>query len=486
MNPGFRWPALSDLRAGAAAVRAQGEHYAEWARQRIAAVDPTINAFVPNTVVARRDGDRPNPDGPLDGVPLAVKDNIAVAGLPLTCASRSLFGHVTPFDATVVARLRAAGAVVVGKTNLDEFGMGSSTETSPFGTTRNPWNVAHVAGGSSGGSAAAVAAGLVPVALGTDTGGSVRQPAAFCGIVGFKPSYGAISRFGLVAYGSSLDQAGFLGTRVDDVKELYLTTRGPDGRDHSACPPAPWAPPPQLRVGVATRYLDDPYLTLASRDAMRAAIDTLRANGIVTVDVDVPFLDDRVIAAYYVTACAEASSNLARYDGIRYGRRDVERAASVEALVTGTRQLLGEEVTLRLLLGTFVLRAGHYDRYYGRAQQVRAAVAAGFRRIFDGVDALLMPTTTGTAFEIGAFADDPLKMKLEDLFTVPANLAGLPAVALPIGLHDGLPTSVQLLSARFADEAVLAVANVLERAVGFDPSRCPAAAMGPSFGESRG
>lgn len=486
MRAGLRWPALTGLGESVRAGRASTSAWVARSRERIAALDGGINAMVPGTVAlaeaAAGDGATDAPPADLPGVPLAVKDNIAVRGLPLTCGSRALEGFVPSYEATVVERLRRSGAVVVGKTNLDEFGMGSSTETSVYGPTRNPWDPSRVAGGSSGGSAAAVAAAMVPAAIGTDTGGSVRQPAAFCGVVGFKPSYGTVSRHGLVAYGSSLDQAGFLATRVGDVAELFRLSRGPDGLDDTVRAPREPAAPAALRVGLARSYLEEPRLDRTARQALTAAADALRDEGVEVVVLDLPFLDDRVIAAYYVTACAEASSNLARFDGIRYGRRAGAPAYDVGSLVTGSRELLGEEVTLRLLLGTFVLRSGHYERYYGRAQAVRASITAGFAGVFGRVDAVLGPTVTGPAFQVGQYADDALTMKLGDMFTVPANLAGLPAVALPAGVEAGLPTSVQLTGARFGDAALLQAAAALERRLRFDPATCPAAMAGPSAG----
>jgi len=458
-----RWPALAEIaRTGSEAVEAS--------RRRIDALDDELGTVLWRSGAAA------------EGVPVLVKDNIAVAGLPLTCGSKILEAYVAPYDATVVERLRAAGYAVVGKSNMDEFAMGSSTEMSAYRPCRNPWDTTRVPGGSSGGSAAAVAAGLVPVALGSDTGGSGRQPAAFCGVIGFKPSYGRVSRYGLVAYGSSLDQIGVLATRVADAREVIGVIAGPDGRDETLVSGEEGSGKRPTRVGVVVEYGDHPAVEPAIRSAVARAVEACRAKGFEVVEVSLPCLDETVIPAYYLTATAEAGSNLARYDGVRYGSRGAAEAETQDELVRGTRALFGAEVKLRILLGTFVLRAGHYDQYYGRAQAARRRIAAGLAGAFEGVDVLLTPTAPTRAFGVGELVDDPVAMKLADLFTVTANLAGLPALSLPVGVDGGLPTAVQVMGPRFGDEAVLEVAEALESELAFPYEQCPAMGRGPAVG----
>jgi aspartyl-tRNA(Asn)/glutamyl-tRNA(Gln) amidotransferase subunit A len=408
--------------------------------------------------------------GALAGVPVAVKDNLCTLDQPTTCASRMLDGFRSPYEATVVRRLREAGGVVVGKTNLDEFAMGSSTEHSAFGPTFNPHDRERVPGGSSGGSAAAVAAGMVPVALGSDTGGSVRQPAAFCGVVGLKPSYGRVSRYGLVAFASSLDQVGTFGRDVTDAALLLQVISGPDPLDSTTAD----RPVPDLMdaatgglegmvVGLPREYFP-PELDAGIRARCEAAMTAMRDAGAVLRDVSLPHTRF-ALASYYVIATAEASSNLARYDGVRYGVRAAD-ARSPDELVRATRNAFGREVQRRIMLGTYVLSAGYYDRYYARAQVVRRRIADDLARVFDeGVDVLFTPTTPTPAFRLGERTGDPMQMYLADVFTATANLAMVPAASVPIGETDGLPVGGQLLAARWAEDTLVRAAAGLERAL---------------------
>ncbi len=413
--------------------------------------------------------------GPLSGVPFGVKDNIAVRGFPLSCGSRILDGFRSPYTATAVARLQAAGGVVAGKTNLDEFGMGSSTESSAFHPTHNPWDLTRVPGGSSGGSAAAVAAGLVAFALGSDTGGSVRQPASFCGVYGLKPTYGAVSRFGLVAYASSLDVIGVCARTVAAARQAFEIMRGIDPMDQSSlewtprgAQGRPGARGGQLRVGVPAECVGA-GLHADVRAALEQTKGRLASLGHALVDVSLPTLQ-HVVASYYVIATAEASANLARFDGVRYGRR-AEGAENPEQLVVSSRsQGFGDEVKLRILLGTYVLRSGFQDQYYLRAQRVRTAIRRDFARVFDGADLVLLPVYPVPPFAPGSSEADPFAQKLADVFTCTANLAGLPALAFPASLEHGLPIGMQLLAPAFAEEQLFEVCAALE---GLFPAPAP-------------
>jgi len=410
---------------------------------------------------------------PLAGVPVAVKDNIAIAGGPTTCGSRLLEPWVSPFDATAIVRLREAGAIIVGKTNLDEFAMGSSTENSAFGPSRNPHDPARVPGGSSGGSAVAVAAGCVPLALGSETGGSVRQPAAFCGVVGVKPTYGRVSRYGLVAFGSSLDQIGTLGGTVEDAALLLSVVAGSDPRDATSVP-APAADlasglddwdPAGARIGWPVEHFGA-GLDPAIRAACEAARDRLVDAGAEVVEVALPH-SPYGIAVYYTVAIAEASSNLARYDGVRYGHR--APADDLSTMYLKTRAAFGAELKRRIMLGTYVLSAGYYQAFYGQGTAVRARIRGDFDRVFADVDALLGPTTPTPAFEIGEKADDPLAMYLNDIYTVSANLAGIPAVSIPWGRtpaspgRPALPIGIQLTGPELSERRLFRIARHLER-----------------------
>jgi aspartyl-tRNA(Asn)/glutamyl-tRNA(Gln) amidotransferase subunit A len=410
-----------------------------------------------------------DPPVPLAGVPVAVKDNLSTVDFTTTCGSRLLEGYRPPFDATAVRRLCAAGAVVVGKTNLDEFAMGSSTEHSAFGPTRNPRDRERVPGGSSGGSAAAVAAGIVPLALGTDTGGSVRQPAAFCGVVGFKPTYGLVSRYGLVAVASSLDAVGAFGRTVGDAALLLEAIAGHDPLDGTS--PARDVPDlaaalgrdiAGVTIGIPGEYFpasSHPGVDSACRDAIRR----LEALGAKTREVSLPHTA-HALAAYHVISSAEASSNLARYDGARFGTRPAG-ARTLDGVYEATRALFGREARRRILLGAFVLSAGHVGEQYEAARRVRALVARDFAAAFaDGVDALFTPTTPTPAFRLGEITD-PVAMYASDAFTVAASLAGLPAISLPVGSAGGLPVGGQLIGPAWSETRLARIADALERAL---------------------
>ena len=413
----------------------------------------------------------PRDGGRLVGVPIAVKDNLATKEFPTTCGSKILEGYRSPYEATVVRRLKEAGAVIVGKTNLDEFAMGSSTENSAYGPVRNPHDRARVPGGSSGGSAAAVAAGIVPGALGSDTGGSVRQPASFCGVVGVKPTYGRVSRYGLVAFASSLDQVGMFGITVADAVELLQVVAGHDPRDSTSVDrPVPDffeerdAGAEGLVVGVPSEYFGD-ALEAGVQARCQAALDALEANGAQIREVSLPNTVYS-LAAYYVIANAEASSNLARFDGVRYGVRD-SAGEDLGEMYERTRTAgFGREVKRRILLGTFALTAGYHDQYYGRAQSARSLVSADFETVFGGgVDVLFTPTSPTVAFPVGERVQNPLQMYLADVFTVTANLAGLPAVSVPLGVSEGLPVGGQLIAPKWGETTLFRAAFALESAM---------------------
>jgi aspartyl-tRNA(Asn)/glutamyl-tRNA(Gln) amidotransferase subunit A len=446
------------------------------ALQRIESHDSRLHAF--NTITAERALQRAQVidanrnrwlDRPLVGVPVALKDNLCTAGVRTTASSRILETFVPPYDATAVERLEAAGAVVVGKTNCDEFAMGSSTENSAFGPTRNPWAADRIPGGSSGGSAVAVATAMATVALGSDTGGSIRQPAALCGIVGLKPTYGRVSRYGLLAFGSSLDQIGPLARSVEDAAITLTAIAGPDRRDATSVP----EPVPDYsasltgdvrgaRIGVPRRLLSHGVHPDVS-NAMTAALETLVARGASLVDVDLPTAG-AAIPVYYLVATAEASSNLARYDGVRYGFRATGTDDLLTMYARTRARGFGPEVKRRIVLGTYVLSAGYYDAYYLKAQQVRTLIRRDYEEAFTRVDVVAMPTTPTAAFRIGERVDDPLQMYLGDVFTVSANLAGLPAVSVPCGFTpERLPIGLQLTGRMFDEATLLRIADAYER-----------------------
>jgi aspartyl-tRNA(Asn)/glutamyl-tRNA(Gln) amidotransferase subunit A len=444
---------------------------------RAAALEPRLNAFVGLRAEAARreaaESDARRAGGParslLDGIPIALKDNIAQAGEPCGCASRILAGYVSPYDATLVERLRAAGAIVVGRTNMDEFAMGSSTEHSCHGPTRNPWDLARSPGGSSGGSAAAVAAGIVPLAFGSDTGGSIRQPASFTGIVGLKPGYGRVSRYGLVAFASSLDQLGPLARSAEDCAAALDAVSGHDPRDSTSlqgpptrCREALGRDVAGLAVGLPREALAgagcDPEVSRAVEEGARE----LEKAGATLREVSLPHTR-YAVATYYLICTAEASSNLARFDGVRYGRRAESAAGLTEMYERSRSEGFGREVKRRILLGTYVLSAGYYDAYYRKAQQVRALLRRELEEALASCDALLLPTAPETAFPLGERTADPLRMYLSDVYTVSANLTGAPALSLPCGFAGGLPVGMQLVGRSLGEATLLRLADAFQR-----------------------
>lgn len=423
--------------------------------------------------------------GPLDGVPVALKDLIVDEGEPCTCASRILEGFVAPYPGTAAARLRGAGAVVIGRTNMDEFAMGSSTEHSRYGPARNPWDPRRTPGGSSGGSAAAVAAGVVPIALGSDTGGSIRQPASLCGVVGCKPTYGRVSRYGLVAFASSLEQIGPFARSAADCAVVLEAIAGHDPRDSTSLPePAPrlvealTGEVSGLVIGLPKEFFARDGVAPAVLERVEAAVAELERAGARTREVSLPHAR-YAIATYYLVATAEASSNLARYDGVRFGRR--AEAATLGEMYRRTRsEGFGAEVKRRILLGTYVLSAGYYDAYYRKAMQVRTLLRRDFDEAFAGCDLIAGPTTPELAFPIGEKTGDPLRMYLSDVYTVSANLAGIPGVSVPCGFAEGLPVGLQLLGRPLDEATLLRVADAYQRRSDWhartpDPARWEAA-----------
>jgi aspartyl-tRNA(Asn)/glutamyl-tRNA(Gln) amidotransferase subunit A len=464
--------AILELTAAAAAERVRAgelspaelfEAYRERAR------GDELNAFL---WVAEDAGEPPAPDAPLAGVPVAVKDLFCVEDVPSAAASRIIEGYRPPYSATVVSKLREAGAPVLGKTNQDEFAMGSSNENSGFGPVLNPWDRTRVPGGSSGGSAAAVAAGMAPWAIGTDTGGSIRQPAALCGIVGLKPTYGACSRYGMIAFASSLDQAGPLARNVTDAALLFRHMVGRDRCDSTSLGlPEDVALPSAerlegLRFGLPTDLTGGEGVEPGVREVLDRTLALVEELGGTVEEIALPHAAHG-IAAYYVIAPAEASANLARYDGVRYGPRAGD--GDLLSLYEETRaQGFGEEVKRRIMLGTYALSSGYYEAYYGQAQRVRTKIADDFRAAFERVDFVITPTSPTVAFPIGARAGDPLAMYMSDYFTVPMPLAGIPAISIPGGLSDGLPVGIQLAGPAFSENRIFEAAFALERSIGFE------------------
>jgi aspartyl-tRNA(Asn)/glutamyl-tRNA(Gln) amidotransferase subunit A len=467
------------LRELAAGLRAKEFSAVELARHflaRIEAHDRKLNSFVTvcgdsalaeaaaaDARLARGEG------GPLTGIPLAQKDIFCTQGVRTACGSRMLDKFVAPYDATIVARLKAAGTVMLGKCNMDEFAMGSSNETSWYGPVKNPWDLARVPGGSSGGSVAAVAAGLAPVATGTDTGGSIRQPAALTNLTGIKPTYGRVSRYGMIAFASSLDQAGVLARSAEDCAQVLAAMAGFDPLDSTSVDrPVPdyaaglGAPVKGLRVGLPKEYFAD-GLEAGTRDCVMAAVKVLESLGAVVSEVSLPN-SPLSVPTYYVVAPAEASSNLARFDGVRYGHR-AEGVKTLEELYKRSRgEGFGAEVQRRIMIGTYVLSHGYYDAYYLKAQKVRRLICDDFKRAFETVDVVLGPTAQAPAFKLGDKTSDPVAMYLNDIYTIAANLAGIPALSMPGGFVNGLPVGVQLMGNYFDEQRLLAVAHQYQQA----------------------
>ncbi len=466
------------IRDAIAAGRLSAAEACRNALDRIGAVNPALNAF--NLVDADRAMERAqeidrrraagDTVGPLAGVPIALKDNIDVRGMRTTASSRILEHFVAPFDSTVTQRLEAAGAVIIGKTNCDEFAMGSSNENSAFGPVHNPWKLDRIPGGSSGGSAAAVAARCLPLALGSDTGGSIRQPASCCGVVGLKPSYGRVSRYGLLAFASSLDQIGPFARTVSDAALALSVIAGPDPCDATA---ATEAVPDyaaaltgnvkDIRIGVPRAFVSE-GVDDEVRRAYDAALETLRGAGATLIDVELPHAK-YAVPVYYLVCTAEASSNLARYDGVKYGYRSPKAKDSLKEMYSRTRdEGFGPEVKRRIMLGTYVLSAGYYDAFYLKALQVRTLLRRDYDQAFERVDVVAMPTMPTPPFKLGEKTDDPLQMYLADVFTVSANLAGLPGISVPCGFsNDGLPIGFQLMGRMFDEATLLRVADAYER-----------------------
>ncbi|KRP36437.1 MAG: glutamyl-tRNA amidotransferase [Opitutaceae bacterium BACL24 MAG-120322-bin51] len=470
---------ISELAAMLAAGETTSLAITQAVIDRTAAVDGQVQAFLSSDAddalaQARASDERRaagNALGPLDGIPIGIKDTLAVKDQPLRCASKMLENYVSPFDATCIVKLREAGAVIWGRLNMDEFAMGSSTENSAYQTTANPWNLETIPGGSSGGSAAALAAGEAIATLGTDTGGSIRQPAALCGVVGMKPTYGLISRYGLVAFASSLDQVGPFARTVEDAALLMEAMLGKDPLDSTSI-----APQGDTNYAAALREQKGPWKLGVPREFfgegidpevkanIEQAIDWYKSQGCEIIDISLPH-SDLAVPVYYIVATAEASSNLARFDGVRYTHRS-EAAKDALSLFTKSRgEGFGDEVKRRIILGTYVLSSGYYDAYYLRAQKVRRLILGDFESAFEQVDAILTPTSPTPAFKRGERADDPLAMYLSDIYTISVNLAGLPAISVPSGFTEsGLPIGLQIIGKAFGEAEMFAVANAFEQA----------------------
>jgi len=469
---------ITELSAALASGKVTSVEITQAVIDRTAAVDGQVKAFLSydaeDALAQAKASDERRAAGqalgPLDGIPVGIKDTLAVKDQPLRCASKMLENYVSPFDATCIAKLREAGAVIWGRLNMDEFAMGSSTENSAYATTANPWNLETIPGGSSGGSAAALAAGEAIATLGTDTGGSIRQPAALCGVVGMKPSYGLISRYGLVAFASSLDQVGPFARTVEDAALLMQAMLGKDPLDSTSIEQAekpdyaaalkakkgPW------KLGVPREFFGegiDPEV----KANIEKAIDWYKSQGCEIVDISLPH-SDLAVPVYYIVATAEASSNLARFDGVRYTHRSKEANDALTLFTKSRGEGFGDEVKRRIILGTYVLSSGYYDAYYLRAQKVRRLILGDFEKAFEEVDAILTPTSPTPAFKRGERSDDPLAMYLSDIYTISVNLAGLPAISVPSGFTEsGLPIGLQVIGKPFGESEMFAVANAFEQ-----------------------
>ena len=473
---------LTQMQRGLARGEFSSRDLVRAALDEIARLDPSLHAFLhvdAEQALAQADAadqtltanyQLPITNYPLRGLPIAVKDVLTVANMPCTAGSKILEGFVPPYTATSVKKLQEAGAIVIGKTNTDEFAMGSSTENSAYGRTNNPWDLSRVPGGSSGGSAAAVAARLVPAALGTDTGGSVRQPASFCGVTGLKTTYGRVSRCGLIAFGSSLDTVGVLAQTAEDAALIFSAMAGHDPLDATSarvetlhCNVSTIATSLRgLRVGVPQEYFIE-GMQAEVEEKTRVAIQRMKSLGADVREISLPHTE-YALPVYYILAPAEASANLARFDGVRYGPR-AEADSLWEVFFKTRGERFGEETTRRIMIGTYALSAGYYDAYYGQAQKARTLITRDFERAFADVDVIATPTTPTTAFRAGAHADDPLAMYLEDVFTLPANLAGVPGISFPVGFDgQGLPIGLQLIAPRFREDVLLRAAHVYQQA----------------------
>ena len=468
---------LTQMKAGLERGEFSSRELVQSALEEIARLDSSLHAFLHvagDQALAKADEadqqPKANSQKPFAGIPIAVKDVLTVEGMPATAGSKILEGFMPPFTATSVKKLQEAGAIVIGKTNTDEFAMGSSTENSAYGRTMNPWDLTRVPGGSSGGSAAAVAARLVPAALGTDTGGSVRQPAAFCGVTGLKTTYGRVSRYGLIAFGSSLDTVGVLAQNAEDAALVFSAMAGHDPLDATSADveDVPVAEALHatslrgLRIGVPKEYFIS-GIQPEVQEKTRAAIEEMKRLGAEVREVSLPHTE-YALPVYYILAPAEASANLARFDGVRYGPRS-EAEAMWDVFYKTRGEKFGAEVTRRIMIGTYALSAGYYDAYYGQAQKARTLIARDFEAAFANVDMIAAPTTPSTAFVAGAHADDPMAMYLEDVFTLPANLAGVPGISFPVGFDDNhLPIGLQLIGPRFREDVILRAARVYQQA----------------------
>jgi aspartyl-tRNA(Asn)/glutamyl-tRNA(Gln) amidotransferase subunit A len=485
---------LKDMQTGLRAGQFSSRELVTAALERISQLESSLHAFLylatESALQQADEADRQRTTGdgqPLSGIPVAVKDVLTVEGMPATAGSKIIEGFMPPYTATAVKKLQAAGAIVIGKTNTDEFAMGSSTENSAYGVTHNPWDVSRVPGGSSGGSAAAVAARLVPAALGTDTGGSVRQPASFCGVTGLKPTYGRVSRYGLIAFGSSLDCVGAFGRTAEDVATIFEIMAGRDLLDATSAEVSLPARASvagtgersiaqskdgglgEVRIGVPQEYFIE-GMQAEVQEKTRAAIAQLEALGAEVREISLPHTQ-YALPVYYIIAPAEASANLARFDGVRYGPR-AEADTLWDVFFKTRGEKFGAEVTRRIMLGTYALSAGYYDAYYGQAQKVRTLIKRDFETAFEQVDLIACPATPTTAFVIGAHTDDPLSMYLEDVFTLPASLAGVPGISFPVGFDGkGLPIGMQLIAPHFREDLLFEATHVYQQATEWHKKR---------------